>query len=132
MKKIILAAALAFCAPIAAQAQDITGTWKSEPGETGSYITVAIAACEANAAQTCGTITGVFNADGSVGEQEIVGEPIIWDMQATTPNNWAQGTIWAPDTDKTYNSKMSLSGDNLEVSGCVLFICRGQTWTRMN
>ena len=53
-------------------------------------------------------------------------------MQPTNPGNWAQGTIWAPDQDKTYDSKMSLSGNTLEVSGCVLFICRSQNWTRMN
>ena len=132
MKTKILAAALVFAAPLAAHAQDVNGTWKSEPGETGAYITVAIADCASNAAQTCGTITGVFEADGSDGDQAIVGEPIIWDMQPTTANNWAQGTIWAPDQDKTYSSKMSLNGDTLEVSGCVLFICRSQNWTRVN
>lgn len=132
MKKIILATALILAAPLAAQAQDVNGTWQSEPSDTGSYITVAIDDCAANAAQTCGTITGVFEAGGAPGNQEIMGEPIIWDMVATNPGNWAQGTIWAPDQDKTYNSKMSLSGDNLEVSGCVLFICRSQNWTRIN
>ncbi|WP_185804313.1 DUF2147 domain-containing protein [Pontivivens nitratireducens] len=132
MKKIILATALVLAAPLAAQAQDINGMWQSEPGETGSYVTVAIDNCAANTAQTCGTITGVFEADGSAGDQAIVGKPIIWDMQPTNPGNWAQGTIWAPDQDKTYDSKMSLSGNTLEVSGCVLFICRSQNWTRMN
>ena len=39
------------------------------------------------------------------------------------------GKIWAPDRDKTYKSKMLLDGDVLSVSGCVLVICRDQTWT---
>ena len=132
MKTMILGAVLALAAPMAALAQDVNGRWQSEPGETGSYITVDVASCASNAAQVCGTIAGVFNADGTPGEQTIVGEPIIWGMEPTTPNNWARGTIWAPDQDKTYSSKMSLSGNTLAVSGCVLFICRSQNWTRVN
>jgi len=48
-------------------------------------------------------------------------------------NEWGDGTIWAPDDDKTYDSSMELSGNTLEVSGCVLggIICRGQDWTRL-
>lgn len=131
MKKIILAAALTL-APVAVQAQDVVGSWQSAPSDTGSYITVDIGACAAEASQTCGIISGVFEADGTAGNQDIVGKPIIWDMEPSGTNAWDGGTIWAPDQDKTYTSKMELNGDTLSVSGCVLFICRSQDWTRVN
>ena len=53
-------------------------------------------------------------------------------LQAKGGGSYSGGKIWAPDTDKTYRSKMTLSGNALKVSGCVGPICRGQTWTRLN
>jgi len=45
---------------------------------------------------------------------------------------YSGGKIWSPDRDKTYDSKLELHGDQLKVSGCVLFLCRdGGTWTRV-
>jgi uncharacterized protein (DUF2147 family) len=62
---------------------------------------------------------------------EHAGKPIIWDMAQDGDGTWSGGKIWAPDRDKTYNSKMELSGADLKVSGCVLVICRGQTWRKV-
>ena len=33
---------------------------------------------------------------------------------------------------KIYNSKMSLSGNTLSVSGCILIFCKAQNWTKVN
>lgn len=42
------------------------------------------------------------------------------------------GQIYSPDRDKTYDSEMQLSGNSLEVKGCVIGICRsGGTWKRV-
>lgn len=123
MKKLMLASLVAF-APMTAFADDVFGTWKSEPNEEGNFITVEIAAC---GSEICGTIKSV--AEGA--DASVVGKPIIWDMKARGNGSYKGGTIWAPDTDKEYRSKMSLSGNNLSVSGCVGPICRSQNWTRM-
>ncbi len=54
-------------------------------------------------------------------------------MVAQGDGAYGDGKIWSPDRDKTYNSKMQLSGDALQVSGCVFGICRdGGTWQRVN
>ena len=42
------------------------------------------------------------------------------------------GEIWDPSEDKRYSSNMELKGDLLVVEGCILFLCRGQDWTRAN
>ena len=62
----------------------------------------------------------------------IIGRDIILGMQIKGKGKYAGGTIWAPDTDKTYSSKMTLKGDVLLVKGVIaVFFCRGQNWTRL-
>ncbi|MEL6700246.1 MAG: DUF2147 domain-containing protein [Pseudomonadota bacterium] len=126
MKHLIAAAALAVLGT-AASADPVLGTWKSQPGETGGFIHVSMAQC---GTKICGTIVDVIGNDNT----SIIGRQIIANMSPNGGGAYSGGTIWAPDTDKTYNSKMSLSGGSLEVQGCVLggAVCRGQTWTRLN
>jgi uncharacterized protein (DUF2147 family) len=42
------------------------------------------------------------------------------------------GTIWGPEHDKTYKSKMTLKGDDLDVEGCISIVCSGQDWKGFN
>jgi uncharacterized protein (DUF2147 family) len=54
-------------------------------------------------------------------------------MEANGDGTYGNGKVWDPSRDKTYNSKMELKGENLAISGCVLFVCRdGGTWMRIN
>ena len=57
---------------------------------------------------------------------------ILWNLKADGANAWSGGTILDPGNGKTYKSKMKLQtgGAKLDVSGCVAFICRAQTWVR--
>ena len=131
----ILLTASMFVTP--ALAADVLGTWQSEVSEDGNFIHVEIAPCVSNAALVCGTIIKAANVDPGKGDKkrqaELVGKVMINDMAADGDNYWDDGTIWAPDDEETYSSKMELRGDVLEVSGCVLggLICRGQEWTRV-
>lgn len=125
MKTTILACAMAMGLGSAVMADPAAGTWRTETGETGGYLHVTIAPC---GSQVCGKIAKVVNNDNT----SIVGENIIWDMNADGGGKYSGGRIWAPDVDKTYRSKMRLSGNSLKVSGCVGPICRSQTWTRLN
>jgi len=132
MKKIILSAAAVLALAGAAMADPAEGVWKTEPGDTGGYLHVTIKPCGAN---LCGTIRGAVDKDGqAVNDYEHRGKPIIKRMGINGGGSYSGGTIWAPDTDKTYSSKMSLSGNKLTVKGCVAggLICRGQTWRRVN
>ncbi|MGR3490700.1 MAG: DUF2147 domain-containing protein [Shimia sp.] len=124
MMKILIAAAALTVAASAALADPVFGTWRSEPGETGGYIHVNISQC---GSQICGTITNVVGNDNT----SIVGRTIISGMKKAGGNKYSGGTIWAPDQDRTYRSKMELNGNTLRVSGCVGPICRGQNWSRL-
>lgn len=126
MKKFIAVAALSILGT-AASADDVLGTWKSAPADDGAFIHVNMVQC---GSKICGTIAEVVGSDNT----SIVGRQIIADMSPNGGGAYSGGTIWAPDQDRTYRSKMTLTGNSLEVEGCVLggAVCRGQTWTRLN
>jgi len=71
-----------------------------------------------------------FDADGNQVDSANVGRMIIFDTALHSGNEY-RGKVWAPDRDKTYNSRLVLTGNQLSVSGCALGICReGGVWTR--
>lgn len=127
MKPIALAIAAIFVAGTAF-ADPIAGMWKTQPDDNGNFGHVEIGTCGPT---ICGVIRKAFNASGAERPSDNIGKRMIWDMQPKGDGTYRGGKIWAPDRNKTYNSRMSLAGNQLEVSGCVLGICRGQTWRRV-
>ena len=104
-----------------------------------------IAACPEDGKRLCGVIEwsdrppgakagpllDINNQDPGQRSRPIVGLPLLQGFAPTGTDSWGDGTIYDPEGGKTYKSKMRLDGAHrLEVSGCILFFCRGQTWTR--
>lgn len=117
------------------------GDWVTE----GDKARVRIEPCAADAAKLCGTITWSYrpddapagplldinNGDAALRSRPIVGLPLLEGFSPAGTDAWEGGTIYDPEGGKVYKSKMRLAGpDRLEVEGCVLFFCQGQTWTR--
>lgn len=129
MRNFALAAALIF-AGSAALADPAEGIWKTKPDDNGHFGHVRMAAC---GAKLCGVLIKAFDGSGAEIQSDNVGKNIVWDMVANGDGTYEEGKVWAPDRDKTYRSKMVLSGDALAVSGCVLggMICRDSDWTRV-
>lgn len=110
-------------------ADPVAGTWRTESNDQGQFLHVQVSEC---GAKICGVISGAYDRNGtSNAGYEHLGTRMIWDMAASGGGQYKGGRIWAPDSGKTYRSKMALSGNALKVSGCVGPICRGQTWTRV-
>lgn len=128
MKNLVAAVTILVATPAMA-ADPVVGLFKTQPGDAGNYAHVELFECEAN---ICGVIRKTFDGSGSAISSDTIGKRMIWGMVPQGAGAYAKGKIWAPDRDKTYNSKMQLSGDKLEVKGCVLGICRGQVWSRVN
>lgn len=123
-----LAAGL-FLAGAAFAADPVEGIWQTAPDDNGNFGHIEVKPC---GAAFCGTLVKAFDSAGKQVESPNVGKQIVWDMIAQGDGSYADGKIWSPDRDKTYNSKMELAGDGLTVKGCVLMICRdGGTWTRV-
>jgi len=124
MKHLIATAAFAVLAAGTVQADNAYGTWASPKNENGASIQVKIQDCGGT---ICGTIVKALGG----ADTTIVGKQMVWNMKPTGGGQY-KGKIWAPDTDKTYNGKMTLSGNSMKMAGCILGICRGETFSRVN
>jgi len=129
MKASAWVAALGIAIATPAFADPVLGLYQTQPGDSGNYAHVELYKCDAN---ICGVIRKAFDGSGKQINSDTVGKRMIWDMKAQGGGKYSKGKIWAPDRDKVYSSKMELSGNTLKVSGCVLGICRGQSWKRVN
>jgi uncharacterized protein (DUF2147 family) len=131
MRQILLSVVFGLgLAGAAAAADPVFGTWKTEKDDNGNFGHIRVEAC---GTKVCGTLIKSFDASGAEMQSPNVGKKIVWDMVAQGDGAYGDGKVWSPDRDKTYNSKMQLSGDKLAVEGCVLMICRnGGTWQRVN
>lgn len=137
MRHLILAAGLLLAAASPALAADpVQGEWLTQDG-TGK---VRIAPCTARPERMCGAIfwlknpadakaTDANNPNPALKTRLILGLPVIRDFKNAAPGRWTGGTIYDPNTGKTYDSKISVNGNGtLKVEGCVLMICQAQTW----
>lgn len=105
-----------------AMAQDVTGTWQRDSGASR----VRFAKC---GDAMCGTLAWLKDANGPA----KVGQRIFYDMKPSGAGKWA-GSAFNPEDGKTYSGTMTLSGDALTTSGCVMggLICRSVKWVRAN
>ncbi len=129
MKRMILAAVAALGLAGAAAADPLVGMWRTAQDDDGNSGLIEVAPC---GAALCGTLVQAYDASGAVISSDRIGTQII---SATVPEGGGayRGKVYSPDRDKTYNSRLRLSGNQLAVSGCVLGICRdGGTWVRAN
>ena len=120
------------------QADVVTGIFQTEKNEEGNYLHVKFGACAKDKNKTCGTIKTAFRKGAKNSGYENLGKLIVWDMIDKGNGQYANGKIWDPSSNnddgskKIYNSKMSLSGNTLSVSGCILIFCKAQNWTKVN
>lgn len=130
MKKLATTAALALSLGTAAWAADpIVGTWQTIADDNGNSGQIQISEC-GNA--ICGTLVKSFDSAGKVFKSENQGRKLIWDMRNEGGGKYGGGKVYSPDRDKTYNGQLVLSGNSLDVKGCVLGICRsGGKWKRV-
>jgi uncharacterized protein (DUF2147 family) len=132
--RLLIAAFLVLAGMSGATAQDVTGTWLSQTGETR----VRIAACGSD---LCGTVVwqktpgkDEKNPDASKRNRPIVGLRMIFGMKSAGSGQWS-GQLYNFQDGGTYAGKMRLAGSSaLELSGCALggLVCRSQTWTKVN
>ncbi|MEO9822488.1 MAG: DUF2147 domain-containing protein [Paracoccaceae bacterium] len=128
MKNLALAAILALGTATGAMAADpLEGLWRTTKDDNGNSGLIEVKPC---GAKLCGTLIKSFDASGASVSSKQIGRKIISETVASGGGNY-KGKVYSPDRDKTYNSKLALSGNTLKVSGCVLGICRdGGTWSR--
>ena len=131
--------ACALLGPPVLAAEPPLGDWIT--GEGNSH--VRIAPCANDAATLCGKIVWLAepltpegkpkldrnNLDAALQTRPILGLAIVTGMRPAGAGKWSDGQIYDPTVGKSYNSNMKLGQPGeLVVEGCILFLCRGQTW----
>jgi len=114
-----------------ALAEGVEGKWRTESNKAGGYLEITVGPCDSDAEKTCGVITQAFTKSGPDSGYENLGKLIVMDMKSSDGISFSDGTIWDPEHDKTYKSKMKLHGDDLDVKGCISFVCSGEDWKRV-
>ncbi len=129
MKKMMMAVAGAAIALAgAASADPLEGVWQTSKDDNGNFGFIQVAPC---GSALCGTLVRSFDSAGTEISSANTGRQIISETVANGDGTYS-GKVYSPDRDKTYTSKLVLSGNQLAVSGCVLGICRnGGTWVKI-
>ena len=128
MRMFSVIAVLAVVTPSYAIADPIFGLWKTVT-ENNEYAYIKMAPCGPD---ICGTIANTF-ADGKEVKSDLLGKKIVWELKPADGNMYSGGRIWRRSNGKTYNLKMTLSGNSLAIQGCFLGVCQsGGTWKRVN
>lgn len=132
MRRLILFLALA-AASTSAAAQSVTGDWMTDDRSA----IIHVASC---GAKLCGTIARVLdpaappndanNPDRALRSRPLVGVPVLSGFTRSA-EGWKDGTAYDPKAGRSYRSRLALGGKGtLDVTGCVLFVCRTKQWTR--
>ncbi|MEM7669792.1 MAG: DUF2147 domain-containing protein [Pseudomonadota bacterium] len=113
-----------------AVAAEVTGVWRTEPRNSGAYITVEIHPCPVASMERCGRVVGAHGG----ARPELIGEDMLRGLKLQDDGSWSGGEIVSPKSGDAYRSNLHLLGpDRLKVEGCVAagLICSGQVWTRV-
>lgn len=142
IKTLLLALPLMMAAMSASAADGAVGRWKTIDDKTGKVKSIVEITQAANGTLT-GKVVDILHSDkgpnpvcdgceGANKNKPVKGMTILWNLKADGANAWSGGTILDPGNGKTYKSKAKLQtgGAKLDVSGCIAFICRAQTWVR--
>jgi len=105
------------------------GLWKTAPDDNGNFGHVQIQTCTNG--KICGGLVSTFDRNGQRIDSTNIGRAIVWDMVPSGNGQYADGNVYAPDRDRTYTAKMDLRDSTLGVSGCIAFLCREASWTRV-
>ena len=130
-----------FMRPVAATAQTggPAGVWLTQKGDAH----VRIAPC---GAALCGTIVWLRDPiDGETGRpltdkhnpvparrsNPMIGTQIMFGMQPSGPNRWS-GHFYNSQDGQTYDGNLVLlSPDSVKAEGCLIGICMGENWQRV-
>ena len=122
-------------------AADAFGTWYTADRESqvkivncgGALCGALVWLKEPNDPATGRPKTDKNNADASKQGRPLLGVPIVLGMKPSgVPNQWS-GEVYNATDGKTYSGTFTLTGQNTaDLKGCVLFLCKSQTWTRAN
>lgn len=144
MKKLIMILSLSLFGTfaMAQNADDIVGVWEPGHGKArvkidnidGKYYGRIVWLKEPNDPETGKPKTDANNPDASMKNVPLRGYRILKDFEYKGKGEWAEGTIYDPETGNTYSSVITWKDDNtLDIRGYVgvKTFGRSDTWRRL-
>lgn len=117
---------------------DVAGLWLSAPGTSVIRIT------DCGNATPCGAVAwidpaeapadqrDIYNPDPALRDRMIVGLTILEGFSRKN-DRWVGGSIYDPETGKTYGARLKLKEDGtLELKGCIGPFCQTRLWTQIS
>jgi uncharacterized protein (DUF2147 family) len=133
-----LAAASAFVGPAFAQDPAALGVWQSP--SRGAHIQIVPCAdgaicgklLSASRPKSNPQLLDIHNKDPALRERSMIGQ-IVFDGFKGGPMKWTGGRLYNPGDGNFYSGEISLADpDHLQLKGCAFwFLCKSQTWTRV-
>ena len=123
-----------------ALAADPYGIWLNEPQDAH----VKLYSC--NGDELCGQIVwlkrplgkdgkprrDVKNDDESLRDRPVLGIQMLFDLEDQGGGQWEDGEVYNARDGGTYDAELEVVDANtVKVSGCVWFVCKTETWTRV-
>jgi uncharacterized protein (DUF2147 family) len=144
MKKLVLILSLSLFGifAMAQDADDIVGVWEPGHGKArvkidnidGKYYGRIVWLKEPNDPESGKPKTDANNPDASMKNVPLRGYRILKDFEYKGKGEWAEGTIYDPETGNTYSSVITWKDDNtLDIRGYVgvKTFGRSDTWRRL-
>lgn len=135
MRRLALACLIGLWSAAASAASPIDGFWLTDDHKG----VVRIGACGAS---LCGWIARVLdrgpnvptrdvnNPNAALRSRPIVGMPVLTGF-TRDGDEYSGGRAYDPQSGRSYSTTLTLNPNgSLNVTGCVLFICRTKVWTR--
>lgn len=129
-----LFACVVFLAPvIVAEADELSGTFRTATGKAGGVLHVVFGACEDDPGKTCGVIRAAYDKTKTPREDyPHLGRRVVWDMEHDGRGKYTGGRLWSRGANKVLRSELLHRGDILRVSGCVGPVCRSEVWVGLD
>lgn len=120
---------------MAAPSSSVYGQWMTDDGAG----IIEIKPC---GSFVCGNLVKVLNPDAPERDinnpdpkrrkQTLVGTRILSGL-SPKGDSWEDGKVYDPKAGRSYKASISLaSPSRLDVTGCLLFVCRTKHWTRVS
>lgn len=132
LKKVVMTLSMFVLLWQPTMAADIYGIWATQNKDAE----IAIKKCGAD---VCSAIIAgnnikakdIHNENPKLRGRSMKGLQLFRLHNTDNPKRW-EGKLYNPEDGKTYGSVLKfLSDDKLKLEGCFLFICLGETWTRI-
>ena len=74
----------------------------------------------------------VKNEDESLRKRPMLGLQVLWGMEDEGDGEWEDGEVYNARDGETYDAELEvIDANTVKMSGCVWFICKTETWTRV-